>query len=63
MVFVEDCGHPTYKHDSLESAETEAKRLASLFNKKAYILCTIKSIEDNKYTIEDCRPNDSDLPF
>lgn len=30
---------------------------------KAYVLCTIKSIEDTQYKIEDCRPNGSDLPF
>ncbi len=29
---------------------------------KAYVLCTIKSIEINKFNIRDCRPND-DLPF
>ncbi|NDV46120.1 hypothetical protein D0T49_03575 [Paludibacter sp. 221] len=62
MVFVEGCGHPTYKHESMDSAENEAKRLATLFKKKAYVLCTIKSIEDNHYIIEDCRPDD-ELPF
>lgn len=52
-----------YKHENLESAENEAKRLATLLKKKAYVLCTIKSIEDTQYKIEDCRPNGSDLPF
>lgn len=63
MVFVEGCATPTYKHENLESAENEAKRLATLLKKKAYVLCTIKSIEDTHYKIEDCRPNGSDLPF
>lgn len=63
MVFVEGCATPTYKHENLESAENEAKRLATLLKKKAYVLCTIKSIEDTQYKIEDCRPNGSDLPF
>ena len=63
MVFVEGCATPTYKHENLESAENEAKRLATLLKKKAYVLCTIKSIEDTQNKIEDCRPNGSDLPF
>lgn len=41
----------------------EAKRLATLLKKKAYVLCTIKSVEDTQYKIEDCRPGESDLPF
>lgn len=60
------CGrvcYPTCKHDSLDSAEKEAKRLATLLKKKAYVLCTIKSVEDTQYKIEDCRPGESDLPF
>jgi hypothetical protein len=63
MVFVEGCATPAYKHENLESAEDEAKRLATLLKKKAYVLCTIKSVEDTQYKIEDCRPNRSDLPF
>ena len=38
MVFVEGCATPTYKHENLESAENEAKRLATLLKKKAYVL-------------------------
>lgn len=64
MIFLEGCAHPTYKHETLESAETEAKRLATLFGKKTYILCTVKSIEDTQYKVEDCRPNEvGNLPF
>lgn len=64
MIFLEGCAHPTYKHETLESAEKEAKRLATLFGKKAYILCTVKSIEDRQYKVEDCRPEEVDnLPF
>lgn len=44
MVFVEGCATPACKHDSLDSAEKEAKRLATLLKKKAYVLCTIKSV-------------------
>lgn len=53
MVFVEGCATPACKHDSLDSAEKEAKRLATLLKKKAYVLCTIKSVEDTQYKIED----------
>lgn len=63
MVFVEGCTTPAYKHENLESTEDEAKRLATLLKKKAYVLCTIKSVEDTQYKIEDCRPHGSDLPF
>lgn len=63
MVFVEGCATPACKHDSLDSAEKEAKRLATLLKKKAYVLCTIKSVEYTQYKIEDCRPGESDLPF
>ena len=63
MVFVEGCATPACKHEILDSAEKEAKRLATLLKKKAYVLCTIKSVEDTQYKIEDCRPSGSDLPF
>jgi len=63
MVYVEGCATPTYKHDSIESAEKEAKRLSTLFGKKAYVLCTVKSVQDTQYDIKDCRPDGSDLPF
>lgn len=35
MVFVEGCATPAYKHDSLDSAEKEAKRLATLLKKES----------------------------
>ena len=63
MVFVQGEHTPSYKHSSIESAETEAKRLAKLLSKKAYVLCSIKSFEINEFKIEDCRPDNNDLPF
>ena len=63
MVYVEGEHTPTYKHNSLESAEKEAKRLAELTGRKAYVLCSIKSFEVNKFVVRDCRPIDEDLPF
>lgn len=63
MIYVEGENTPTYKHANLEVAEIEAKRLSSVLKKKAYVLCTIKSIEDCRYKIEDCRPDIDNLPF
>ena len=62
MVFLEGMDTPAYKHDTIESAETEAKRLAKMYKRKAYVLCTIKSIEINEFIVKDLRP-DGDLPF
>lgn len=63
MVFVEGGNPPTYKHHDLESAETEAQRLAKLTNKKVYVLTTIKSYKLSEFYIEDNRPDINDLPF
>lgn len=64
MVYVEGEHTPAYKHNDLTSAETEAKRLAESLNRKAYVLCSIKSFEINKFTVRDCRPaSGDDLPF
>lgn len=62
MVFLEGGHNPTFKHDTIDNAEKEAKRLAKLYNKKAYVLCTIKSFEINEYIIEDLR-DDNSIPF
>ncbi len=62
MVYLEGERTPTYKHNSLPSAEAEAKRLVKEHGKKAFVLCTIKSFELNEFIVEDCRP-DYELPF
>jgi len=62
MVYLENQQTPAYKHESLQAAETEAKRLTELYGHKAYVLVTLKSIERVKYNIEDLRP-DEKLPF
>jgi len=62
MVYVAGERTPTFTHASIDNAETEAKRLAKLLEKKVYILASIKSIEVNEFKIEDCRADD-DLPF
>lgn len=62
MVYLENGRAPLFVYTTLESAETEAKRLAKEYRKKAFVLCSLKSFEVNEFTIKDCRP-DSDLPF
>ncbi|MDR3272776.1 MAG: hypothetical protein LBT29_04785, partial [Flavobacteriaceae bacterium] len=44
MVYVEGEGATTYKHESKEKAEKEAKRLSEKLGKEAYILESIASI-------------------
>lgn len=63
MIFLEDGNTPVYKHQNLESAVLEAKRLVKTTQKKAFILCSIKSIELEIFKIEDLRPDNTDLPF
>lgn len=63
MVYLENGGTPTCKHQTLELAELEAKRLAGLYKQKAFVLCTVISFEINHFTVEDCRPNPDELPF
>jgi len=63
MVYVAGGDSPKCTHTSIEGAEFEAKRLAKLLGKKAFVLCSIKSIEVNEFKIEDCRPDGDDLPF
>lgn len=63
MVFLEGERTPTVRYSVIELAETEAKRLAKTYNKKAYVLCSLKSFEVNEFTIKDCRPDTDDLPF
>lgn len=55
MCFVEGGNTPAYKHTTLESATTEAKRLADVTGKEVYILEAKTSIKLNKYIIEDCQ--------
>jgi hypothetical protein len=63
MVFVENESTPTYKHETLASAETEAKRLSKMLGKKAWVLCTLKSFQIVEFEVKDCRPNTEELPF
>jgi hypothetical protein len=46
MIYLEGEKNPTYKHETLEQARTEAKRLVSTYNKKAYILKTQESLKN-----------------
>ena len=64
MVFLEGGSPPSFKHQTLLSAETEAKRLSKQLGKKAFVLCSLKSFEVVEFSVEDCRPDSLDaLPF
>jgi hypothetical protein len=63
MVYVENGSTPTYKHETLGSAEEEAKRLSKKSGQKAFVLCTLKSFQISEFTINDCRPSTEELPF
>ena len=65
MLYMEGGDAPTYKHPTLSSAKTEAERLAKLFGKKIYILCTYQSVQLNEFKTEECIPNEVpiELPF
>jgi hypothetical protein len=63
MVFVENESTPTYKHETLALAETEAKRLSKMLGKKAWVLCTLKSFQIVEFEVKDCRPSTEELPF
>lgn len=63
MVYLEGERSPTHKHETITSAEAEAKRLSKMYNKKAIILCSVLSFEINEFTVIDLRPSLDDLPF
>jgi hypothetical protein len=49
---------------TIDITRTEAKRLAKMLDRKAYVLCSIKSFEVNHFVVEDCLPDIGDkLPF
>lgn len=60
MVYLEGGDNPKFKHLSKLSAETEAKRLAKLTGRKAYILASVYAIE---YTEFKTTPTEPELPF
>lgn len=47
MVYVDGQGAPTYKHETKESAENEAKRLAKKLRKSTYVLESKDKYKDN----------------
>ena len=63
MVYLQDERTPTYRHATLDGAENEAKRLAEQYGKKAFVLCSLKSFELEKFKVEDYRPDIDELPF
>lgn len=63
MCYVEGGNSPTYKHTTLESAITEAKRLADVTGKEVTILEARNSVKVNKYIIESFDDGKLDCPF
>lgn len=66
MIFLEGSSTPTYRHDTLDSAEKEALRLTEMTGRKSFILKPIKSVEiPPKFIIKslEVNSNDEDLPF
>ena len=56
MIYVEGGSNPTFKHSTYESALAEAKRLAELTNKPAYILVADTKVELNKFSLTSLSP-------
>lgn len=64
MVFVENERTPTFKHEILDQAETEARRLCGQTRKTTYVLASIKSFSiPDEFIVEDLRPIGDSLPF
>lgn len=63
MVFVEGGKAPSCRHATFEGAEIEAKRLVKMLHKKAYVLCSLKSIELTEFVEKDMRPQILKPPF
>lgn len=63
MVYLEGKSTPAYIHETIESAEDEARRLVKAYGLPAYVLTSIKRITiPSPFVVEDARPYD-DLPF
>lgn len=56
MVYVDGGRQPEFKHNDMNSAENEAKRLALITGRKSYVLCSLKSYEISRIIENDCRP-------
>ena len=62
MVFLEGQQTPAHKHETLDSATKEAKRLTEMYCLKSYVLGTITSFKmPEKFVEEKCTVEE--LPF
>lgn len=52
MIYVEGGNAPTFTHTTIDTALEEAKRLAKLTGKKAYILEAVKSVQLHEFDIQ-----------
>lgn len=64
MVFVEGEHTPTFKHQTPETAETEAKRLTEKTGKESFVLVSLKSFRlPDKFVTTELSIEGDDLPF
>ncbi len=66
MIYVEEQRNPVHIHQTIQSAENEAKRLADTLGLKVFILKAVKMVESLKYTqkkLYDSKDPEEDLPF
>jgi hypothetical protein len=65
MLYLQDGGAPTYKHENFDSAKEEAERLSIKFNKDVYVLKALCVIKPAPKTITENldQSNGDDLPF
>lgn len=66
MIYLEGGGAPTYQHDNRESAKAEAKRLAKLHGRPAYILeakTKINAVVSTNFYIKNFKPLPENDPY
>lgn len=66
MVYLKGSRGPEYRHETYASVATEAKRLARKFERKAYVLTTVRSYQTLEFHEEDLMPSMDEideLPF
>lgn len=61
MCYVEGANSPTVKHEDLQTALHEAKKLADKTEKEVFILKAVKSVSSVKYVVDDLK--NQPLPF
>ena len=64
LVWQEDGGPPTVKHETQEAAEQEAERLARAFNGRSFVvLAPLARFTERRVTVERFEIDDDSVPF